>query len=184
MQIKKKGKACQNTVFHQFTLLGIGGLEALYRLILISFEDIDEDLDKITDNQAQTELKLSRKNQLCGFQHVIGTILVLQEPLSISQIIALLHDIPRDNFDVGHCLQQMRSVLVPGMTTSFEEATPQMHKSFRDYIMDVHAPAEFRILTGHAHFVTARSCLEVIVKAGSQSDVDVKYSVQHWYKHL
>jgi hypothetical protein len=59
-----------------------------------------------------------------------------------------------------------------------------MHNSFRDYIMDVHAPAEFRILTGHAHFITARSCLEVIVKAGSQSDVVVKYSVRHWYKHL
>jgi hypothetical protein len=50
--------------------------------------------------------------------------------------------------------------------------------------MDVHAPAEFRILTGHAHFVTARSCLEIIVKAGSQSDVVLEYSVKHWYKHL
>jgi hypothetical protein len=74
--------------------------------------------------------------------------------------------------------------LIPGTTTLFEEATPQMHKSFRDYIMDGHAPEEFHILTGHAHFVTARSCLAVIVKAGSQSDVIVKYSVQHWYKHL
>ena len=59
-----------------------------------------------------------------------------------------------------------------------------MHKSFRDYIMDVRAPAEFCILTGHAHFLTARSCLEVIVKGGIQSDVVVTYSVQHWYKHL
>jgi hypothetical protein len=59
-----------------------------------------------------------------------------------------------------------------------------MHISFRDYIMDGPAPAEFRILTGHAHFVTARSCLEVIFKEGSQSDVVDKYSVQHWYEHL
>ncbi|KAJ7870489.1 hypothetical protein B0H14DRAFT_3132123 [Mycena olivaceomarginata] len=81
-------------------------------------------------------------------------------------------------------MQQMRSVLIPGMTTSFEGATPQMHKSFRDYIMDGHAPAEFCVLTGNAHFVTARSCLEVIVQAGSQSDVVVKYSVQHWHTHL
>ncbi|KAJ7830214.1 hypothetical protein B0H13DRAFT_2433934 [Mycena leptocephala] len=88
------------------------------------------------------------------------------------------------NFDVGHFLQQMCSVLILGTTASFEEATPQMHKSFCDYIMDVHAPAEFRILMGHAHFVTARSCLEVIVKAGNQSDVVVKYSVQHWHGHL
>ncbi|KAJ6605168.1 hypothetical protein DFH09DRAFT_1120934 [Mycena vulgaris] len=167
VRIKKKGKACQNTVFDQLTLLGIGGLEDLYRLILTSFEDIDEDLDKNTDKLAQAELKLSRRNQLCGFQHVIGTILVLQEPLTISQIIALLADIPMGNFDVAHFLQQFRSVLIPGTTASFEEATPQMHKSFRDYIMDVHAPAEFHILTGHAHFVTARSCVEVIVKSGA-----------------
>ncbi|KAJ7852495.1 hypothetical protein B0H14DRAFT_2354759, partial [Mycena olivaceomarginata] len=125
-----------------------------------------------------------RASQLCGFQHVIGTILVLDEPLTIHQIIALLADIPEDDFDVKNFLQQMRSILIPGTTTSFEEATPQMHKSFRDYIMDVHAPEKFRILTGHAHFVTARSCLEVIVKAGSLSDVVVEYSVQHWCKHL
>ncbi|KAF8156391.1 hypothetical protein K438DRAFT_2026300 [Mycena galopus ATCC 62051] len=183
-QICNDGKACQNTVFDQFTLLGIGELEALYKVILTSFEDIAKDLDKVTDEQARAALKLRHKNRLCGFQHVIGTILVLQKPLTISQIIALLADIPMGNFDVGHFLQQMRSVLIPGTTTLFEEATPQMHKSFRDYIMDGHAPAEFRILKGHAHFVTARSCLEVIIKAESQLDIIVGYSVQHWYQHL
>ncbi|KAJ7867112.1 hypothetical protein B0H13DRAFT_1897703 [Mycena leptocephala] len=117
--------------------------------------------------------------RLASFQHVIGTILVLYKPLTIRQIIALLDDIEVDNLDVPSFLQkQMCSVLIPGMTRSFEEATPQMHKAFRDYIIDGHAPKEFCILTGHAHFVTARSCLEVIIKAGSQSDVAVEYSVQ------
>ncbi|KAJ7831681.1 hypothetical protein B0H14DRAFT_2365036 [Mycena olivaceomarginata] len=173
-QIRKTGTASRKRVFERFTQMGIGQLEDLYRLILTSFEDIDgpaQDADW-------------RASQLHGFQHVIGTILVLDEPLTIHQIIALLADIPEDDFDVGYFLRQMRSVLIPGMATSFEEATPQMHKSFRDYIMDGHAPAEFCILTGHAHFITARSCLEVIVKAGSQSDIVVKYSVEHWYKHL
>ncbi|KAJ6448258.1 hypothetical protein C8R45DRAFT_884373 [Mycena sanguinolenta] len=183
-QIQNDGRACQNTVFNQFTLLGIGELEDLYKVILTSFGDIAKDLDKVTNEQARAALELRRKNRLCGFQHVIGAILVLQEPLTISQIITLLADIPVGNLDVGHFLRQIRSVLVPGMTTLFEEATPQMHKSFRDYIMNLHAPAEFRIHMGHAHFATARSCLEVIVKAGSQSDVVVKYSVQHWYQHL
>ncbi|KAJ7714710.1 hypothetical protein B0H14DRAFT_2644362 [Mycena olivaceomarginata] len=58
------------------------------------------------------------------------------------------------------------------------------HKSFRDYIMDVHAPVEFHVLMGYAHFVTARSCMQVIVKRERQSDVVVKYSVGHWYRHL
>ncbi|KAJ7844238.1 hypothetical protein B0H14DRAFT_2358750 [Mycena olivaceomarginata] len=173
-QIRKSGTASRKRVFEKFTQMGIGQLEDLYRLILNSFENID-------DPARDTDL---RANQLRGFQHVIGTILVLEKPLTIRQITALLADIPKDDFDVGHFLRQMRSVLIPGTTTLFQEATPQMHKSFRDYIMDVHVPAEFRILTGHAHFVTARSCLEVIVKAGSQSDIDWKYSVQHWHQHL
>jgi hypothetical protein len=150
----------------------------------MSFEDITIDLDKVTDKRKQAVLKPRRKNRLCGFQHVIGTILVLQKPLTISQIIALLANIPKEYFDVGHFLQQMRSILIPGTPSSFEEATPQIHKSFRDFIMTEDAPAEFGIFPGPAHFVAARSCLEVIVKAGSQSDIVVEYSVQHWYQHL
>ncbi|KAJ7806069.1 hypothetical protein B0H14DRAFT_2526258 [Mycena olivaceomarginata] len=173
-QIRNRGTASRKQVFEKFTQMGIGQLEDLYRLILISFENIDS-------SAQDADWRLS---QLRGFQHVIGTILVLYEPLTIRQIIALLADIPEDDFDVKNFMQQMRGVLIPGMTTSFEGATPQMHKSFRDYIMDGHAPAEFCVLTGHAHFVTARSCLEVIVKAGSQSDGVVKYSVQHWCEHF
>ncbi|KAJ7460422.1 hypothetical protein B0H11DRAFT_1736720 [Mycena galericulata] len=170
-QIRRKGTVSRNQVFDKFAQQGIGQLNDLYKLIVTSFDDPAEDADW-------------RLSQLRGFWHVIGTILVLNEPLTIHQITALLTDIPEDDFDVKNFLQQMRSVLIPGTTTSFEKATPQMHKSFRDYIMDGHAPAEFRILTGDAHFVTARSCMEVIVKAGSQFDVVVGYSVQHWYKHL
>ncbi|KAJ7810264.1 hypothetical protein B0H13DRAFT_2685567 [Mycena leptocephala] len=173
-QIRNRGKASRKQVFEKFTQMGIGQLEDLYRLILTSFENIDgpaQDADW-------------RASQLRGFRHVIGTILVLHKPLTIRQVIALVADIPEGEFDVRHFLQQMRSVLIPGTTISLGKATPQMHKSFRDYIMGVHAPPEFRILVGHAHFVTARSCLEVIVKKGNKSDVVVKYSVQHWYKHL
>jgi hypothetical protein len=174
-QINEHGRACQSWVLKDLTQEGgLGQLEDLYRLILISFENIDK--------PALNEQR--RRARLAGFQHVLGVILVLQEPLAISQIIALLADIPMGNLDVRHFLQQLHSVLIPGTTASFEEATPQVHKSFHDYIMDGHAPAEFRILAGHAHFVITRSCLEVIVKAGSQSDVVVNYSVGHWYQHL
>ncbi|KAJ7793562.1 hypothetical protein B0H14DRAFT_2533367 [Mycena olivaceomarginata] len=174
-QIKEHGRSCQGWVLENLTQEGgLGRLEDLYRVILTSFEDID--------NQARNARR--RELRLASFQHVVGAILVLYKPLTISQIITLLADIPVGNLDAGHFLQQMRSVLIPGTTTSFEEAVPQVHKSFRDYIMDVHAPAEFRIHIGHAHFVTARSCLEVIVKTGSQSDVVVDYSVAHWYQHF
>jgi hypothetical protein len=172
-QIRRYKMVARKRVFDQFTQMGIGRLEDLYRLILTSFENID-------DPAQDAHL---RANQLHGFQHVIGTILVLDEPLTIHQITALLADISEDDFDVTNFLQQFRSVLIPGMTASFKEATPQMHKSFRDYIMNA-APTAFRILTGHAHFVTARSCLAVIVAAGSQSYIDLKYSVQHWHQHL
>ncbi|KAK7034451.1 hypothetical protein R3P38DRAFT_3497021, partial [Favolaschia claudopus] len=172
-RIDKEGISCQNEVWDMVT--EEGGLDRLYKVILTSFEDIG----KPTRNEQR------RGTRLACFRHVMGTILILWEPLSISQINALLVDIPKEKFDVGHFLQQMRGVLIPGKTTgSFEDATPQMHKSFRDYIMRVQDPAEFRILTGHAHFVTARSCMEVIVKAGSQSRDAVNYAVGNWYKHL
>ncbi|KAJ7852115.1 hypothetical protein B0H13DRAFT_1643553 [Mycena leptocephala] len=154
-QIGRKGTVSRNQVFEKFAQKGIGQLNDLYKLIVTSFDDPTEDTDW-------------RARQVRTFQHVVGMILVLYKPLTIHQIIALLADIPEDDFDVANFLQQMRSVLIPGTTTTFEEATPQMHKSFRDYIMDGHAPAEFRITIGHAHFVTARSCLEVIVKGGAR----------------
>ncbi|KAJ7057556.1 hypothetical protein C8F01DRAFT_991651 [Mycena amicta] len=178
-QIDKYKKTCQPWVFEEFTQMGIGQLEDLYSRILTSFEDIN--------NPAQDALlprdQLRRNNRLCGFKHVIGTILVLYQPLTMHQIIALLVDIPDNQFDVENSLQQLRSVLVPSMATPFEEATPQIHKSFRDYIMDAALP-EFRIHTGEAHFMTARSCLEIIVKTGSQQDVVADYSVWHWHKHF
>ncbi|KAJ7748899.1 hypothetical protein B0H16DRAFT_897171 [Mycena metata] len=114
----------------------------------------------------------------------MGTILVLQEPLTMHQIIALLADIPEKELDVKHFLQQFHSVLDPGTTAVFENATPQMHKSFRDYITRGHAPTEFRIHTGEAHFATAKRCLEVIVQSGSQPDTNSEYSVSNWHRHL
>ncbi|KAJ7197822.1 hypothetical protein GGX14DRAFT_536832 [Mycena pura] len=180
-QIENRGTACQDWVMKGLTQEGgLNLLDTLYRVILTSWEGITENSDERT-TPAQ---KLRHKNRLCGFQHVIGTILVLQKPLTIAQITALLADIPRENFDVKIFLKQFHSVLVPGTTAIFEDATPQMHKSFRDYIMDERAPTEFRILTGHAHFLTARSCLGVIVNSGSQPTVAVEYSVAHWYEHL
>ncbi|KAJ7870497.1 hypothetical protein B0H14DRAFT_247377 [Mycena olivaceomarginata] len=64
-QIRQYGKASQKRVFEQFTQMGIGQLEDLYRLILTSFEDID--------NLAQDEQL--REVRLAGF----GT---LSEPFS------------------------------------------------------------------------------------------------------
>ncbi|KAJ6522113.1 hypothetical protein DFH09DRAFT_938551 [Mycena vulgaris] len=175
-QVQKPGigKSYGNKLFQKFTEMGDGKLEGLYRLILTSFEDIGVP-------EPDTAW---REDRLHNFQHVIGTILVLDEPLTICQITALLADIPKDNFDVTNFLQQFRSVLIPGTTTSFEEATPQMHKSFRDYITGAHAPDEFHISIGHAHFGTAISCMEVIVKAAGRFDPEQQYAIQHWYRHL
>jgi hypothetical protein len=117
--------------------MGIGLLQDLYRCIVTSWENADD---------ASPDAVI-RRDQLDGFQHVIGTILVLEAPLSIHQIIALLADISEDKLDVINFLQQMRSVLIPGSTGSFEQATPKMHNSFRDYIMTERAPPGFRILT-------------------------------------
>ncbi|KAJ7745270.1 hypothetical protein B0H16DRAFT_975620 [Mycena metata] len=169
-QIIIQDTSCQSWVFQKLDQLGMSELNGLYKLILTSFNR------GVQDEQQQ-------KDRLRYFQHIIGTILVLQEPLTTHQIMALLNDIPTEELSVKHFLQQFRSVLVPGTTAEFKDATPQIHKTFRDYVMKT-APEEFRISTGHAHFVTARSCLEVIATAASQPTVAVDYSVQHWHTHL
>ena len=173
-RISKDGTACRESVFERFSEDGLDELEGLYRLILTSWEDVD---NPTKDNDR-------RAHQLAGFQHVMGTILVLRKPLLIHEIIALLSDIPSNEFDVNNFLQQMRSVSIPDTTTLFCEATPQVHKSFRDYIMSERAPPGFRILTGDAHFKTARSCLDMIVKSGSQRGIEDEYAVMNWYRHL
>ncbi|KAJ7849224.1 hypothetical protein B0H14DRAFT_3452596 [Mycena olivaceomarginata] len=122
VQIRKDGKSCRSRIWGQFTQKGIGQLEDLYKLILTSFEDIEG--PEPPDQQ-----------RLSSFRQIIGTILVLQRPLTMQQIIVLLADIWEEEFDVAHFLRQFHSVLIPGTTASFEDATPQMHKSFRDYIM-------------------------------------------------
>ncbi|KAF7351607.1 Vegetative incompatibility protein HET-E-1 [Mycena sanguinolenta] len=126
-QIHKHNRACRTWVIDKVTHKGgLNQLKDLYRLILTSFEDIDHPAQDAQQHAVR----------LASFQHVIGTILVLRKPLTIHQIIALLADIDVEDLDVAYFLQQMRSVLIPGTVTSFEEATPQIHKSFCDYIMD------------------------------------------------
>ncbi|KAF7343132.1 hypothetical protein MVEN_01743600 [Mycena venus] len=120
-QIAIYNRSCRSWVLDR--LIQEGGLDQLqdlYKVILMSFEDI---------NHAARNAE-RRANRLAAFQHVIGTILVLYKPLTIQQIIALLDDVQVEHLDVKYFLQQFRSVLIPGTTTSFEEATPQMHKSF------------------------------------------------------
>ena len=172
-RIVEDGTACRESVFEQFSEDGLDELDGLYKLILTSWENVYEP----TKDHGRRDTRLS------GFRHVMGTIHVLQVPLPIREIIALLSDIPKDKFDVTNFLQQMRSLLIPGTTASFYDAMPQMHKSFRDYIMSERAPPEFRIMTRDAHFMIARSCLDIIVKAGSQSGIGYKYAVTSWYEH-
>ena len=174
LRIDEDGTACRESAFERFSEEGLDELDGLYRLVLTSWEDVYK----------PAKDKDRRATRLDGFQHVIGTILVLEKPLPIHEIIALLSDIPKDKFDVANFLQQMRSVLIPGTTTSFYEATPQIHKSFRDYIMSEHAPREFQILSGDAHFMIARCCIDIIVTAGSQGGNGNNYAVTYWHRHL
>jgi hypothetical protein len=89
--------------------MGIGLLQDLYRCIATLWENADD---------ASPDAVI-RRDQLDGFQHVIGTIIVLEAPLGVHQITALLADIPEDKFDVTNFLQQMRSVLILGTTGVF-----------------------------------------------------------------
>ena len=173
-RIGEDGTACRESVFKQFSEDSPYKLHDLYKSVLTSWEDV---YTPAKDNDR-------RATRLDGFHHVVGTILVLQKPLLIHEIVALLSDLPKDKFNVTNFLQEMRSILMLGTTTSFDDATPKMHKSFRDYIISEDAPPGFRILTRDAHFMIARSCLDIIVKGGSQGGNGNEYAVTYWHRHV
>ena len=69
-QICDDGLACQDYVFERFNEDGLDELDGLYKLILTSWYERVKDKDR-------------RATRLDGFQHVMGTIIMLQKPLTI-----------------------------------------------------------------------------------------------------
>ena len=99
----------------------------------------------------------AKRSTVARFRAVVGSIVLLAEPLSIRSLARLL-DIPEDN--VFHQLQPLHSVLsVPASTNS---PVRTFHLSFRDFLVDQQENHSFWVDERQTHERLAVRCLEML----------------------
>ncbi|KAH6962092.1 hypothetical protein BKA56DRAFT_679629 [Ilyonectria sp. MPI-CAGE-AT-0026] len=138
------------------------------------------------------------------FRHIVGTIVILEKPLSASALAQLL-DISRDTIDVR--LDMLHSVLdIPKHSNS---PIRLLHLSFRDFLLDPEkiGTNRFWVDEKQAHGQTAVNCLRVMDKClredicdliapgtdtsavlpsqiASCIPLELQYACCHWAYHL
>ena len=114
----------------------------------------------------------SSREILSRFHSVIGTIVLLQDPLPLRPLAILLHTDPDD---VKGSLAHLQSIIF----LSRPEDTPRIyHKSFPDFITDAkrcsHDP-RFRVSIGIQHACIARNCFRVMDEQLRANICDLKF---------
>ncbi|KAJ7592922.1 quinon protein alcohol dehydrogenase-like superfamily [Mycena floridula] len=170
--------------------LGMADLDALYEFILRRL---------LPKSNPAVKLEYIRR--------IIGLLVVAQVPLNLGEVCHFLGITPRQ-FDTKHFLQRARSLLVPGLDhiRIDDNAVPQMHKSFVDFITSPRAN-EFQIQQPFHHFNALRCALKSmgalhfnicnlqsshlpnrevkdLQKRLLQIPAHVRYSCHHWSQHM
>ncbi|KAK3902612.1 hypothetical protein C8A05DRAFT_15350, partial [Staphylotrichum tortipilum] len=99
----------------------------------------------------------AKRSAIARFRAVVGSIVLLAEPLSIRSLARLL-DVPEDN--VFHQLQPLHSVL--SVPTSTKSPVRTFHLSFRDFLVDRQENYPFCIDERQTHERLAIRCLELL----------------------
>ncbi|KAI0414361.1 hypothetical protein F5X98DRAFT_349372 [Xylaria grammica] len=145
-----------------------------------------------------------RMEAISEFRVIVGSILVLAEPLSASALATLI-DVPQDTVDDR--LDMFHSVLdIPSVATA---PVRLLHLSFRDFLTDPEKreQSEFWIDEGDTHKTLASRCLQIMdsalrknicgkkwpgesiesfdkLKIQDSLSPEVTYACQHWAHHL
>lgn len=146
-------------------------------------------------------------SELCArFRKVVGALIVLQNPLSIS---ALAHLLQHDEADLEGALTPLHSLL--DVPSNHDQPVRVFHPSFRDFLL-IHErcqDARFAVPEGHTHARLALYCLEIMLRhlkrdiCGVDDDTVLNseipdlesrlhncvspallYACQHWGDHL
>ncbi|KAJ7196062.1 WD40-repeat-containing domain protein [Mycena pura] len=145
--------------------------------------------------------------QLCRrFQKIVGAIILLQNPLSISVLAQLLE---HDEDDLEGALAPLHSLL--DVPSNHDQPVRIFHPSFRDFLLiqERCQDTRFTIPEGHTHAQLALYCLEIMLKClernicGINDDTvlnseipdlegrlrnfvppALSYACQHWGDHL
>jgi hypothetical protein len=152
----------------------------------------------------------AKRSVVAKFRAVVGSIVLLAEPLSIRSLVRLL-DIPEDT--VFHHLQPLHSVLRVPAYADFESPVRTFHLSFRDFLVDPDRANEqerypFWVDERKTHERLAVRCLKLLsAEAGLKEDAcgvrlpgtrrseidrniidaslppDVQYACRYWVYH-
>jgi hypothetical protein len=162
------------------------------------------DLDKIYTQMLERSIKLSSANIpdfVKCFRLVVGTIVMLYEPLSVAALASL---VDKTKPMVNDQLRNMYSVLnIPRDQTT---AVSLLHPSFRDFLIDLkRCGPTFHVMEAEAHQELASHCirvmneelpryanfeeqacsgLEVKLYEGPELPAEFRYSCLYWVQHL
>jgi hypothetical protein len=115
-------------------------------------------------------------------ERVIGTVMVLQELLSVVHLASLLH---LDKAAVRHALMKIQSILV--IPASDEEDIQLVHTSLRDFLVSKERSQKFYIDPPAQHFSITIDCLRVMAASSSEFFLDgygELYSSSNWCYHF
>lgn len=119
-RIAAAGSECLDEVLSDLNAEGMEGINALYHTILHR-----------TCPHEQDTWAFER------FRRIVGCIIVLQEPLALASLQALLNLQKTETsrpVDVEHFIRQFRTVLVVGTDDINDKTVPRLHKSFVEFI--------------------------------------------------
>lgn len=158
-EVRLRGEASPNSDFlDKVRILGAGSLDELYQRILSAWPGSgDEEF-------------------LQHFHQVVGYLIVLEAAPSIGDLRVFL-GVPNTVFDLTNFFEQMRSILIPGLTDITDDTIPGMHSTFRDYIT-TRSSDKFCINKREAHLRTTMACLQIVID--DEEQLAFRYAYLLW----
>ncbi|KAH7182382.1 uncharacterized protein B0J16DRAFT_321163 [Fusarium flagelliforme] len=156
------------------------------------------------EQQLEGLSKREEKDVIDDFQQIVGTIILLEAPLTVSALSKLI-DVPKKS--IYHRLEVLRSVL--NYPETAESPIRLLHLSFRDFLLDPEKEGmnKFWVDEKQGHGRVAADCLRIL-KSSLKEDIcglvapgiacsnitasrvsscispDLEYACRYWVKHL
>ncbi|KAG6899373.1 hypothetical protein C0993_010838 [Termitomyces sp. T159_Od127] len=159
---------------------GLMDINALYHYIIV----------KTYEDQASSS---DDPERIYGtFRRLVGAIVVLSEPFSVSNLCRILNTPPTLSTsitDVIHFIRRLRTVLIPGTGVVHSQTVPRLHKSFCEYITGDRVDVRFRVDINASHRELAVCCLHQLALAPSATasykmPYLFRYASRFWLHHL
>ncbi|KAJ7907041.1 hypothetical protein B0H13DRAFT_2503839 [Mycena leptocephala] len=144
-QIEISGSECLDDVLDQLNTKGMEDIHLLYGTIL----------DKLCPRNSDPW-------KFETFRRLVGSIVVLNKPLSIGtleKILDLRQPGKRRPVDVPHFFRRFRTVLVAGTDEITQETIPRLHKSFFEFVTSEIIRPELRVSLLLSHQELGPKCL-------------------------